>query len=106
MNNPYIPNSASIPNILFDYWMEILTPAEFKVVMCIARKTYKKCSHIDLISLKEIEKMTNLSRSGIIKNINNLMKLGLISKIKIINSDGNDTANLYEINTCLGDSNE
>ena len=57
--NNYIPNTSAIPNVLFDYWMEKLSPAEFKVLLCIARKTYGWHKDNDLISIKQIEKMTD-----------------------------------------------
>jgi len=98
MTNPYVPNTASIPNILFDYWMNRLTPAEFKVLMCIARKTYGWGKAHDLISIKQIENMTGLHRSGIIKNIEKLVELGLVNKIKSKTSDGDDAPNRFEIN--------
>lgn len=98
MNNNYIPNTSAIPNILFDYWMLILSPAEFKVLMCIARKTYGWHKNNDLISLKQIEKMTGLHRSGIVKNVDALVERGLLNKIKSKTSDGDDAPNRYEIN--------
>lgn len=98
MSNNYIPNSSAIPNVLFDYWMVILSPAEFKVLMCIARKTYGWHKNTDLISLKQIEKMTGLHRSGIIKNVESLVERGLLNKVKSKTSDGDDAPNRYEIN--------
>lgn len=97
MNN-YIPNTSAIPNILFDYWMNVLTPAEFKVLMCIARKTYGCHKDCELISLKKIEKMTGLHKSGIIKNIDRLMDAGLLNKFKPKTSNGDDVPNKYGIN--------
>lgn len=97
-NNNYIPNTSSIPNILFDYWMNRLSPAQFKVLMCVARKTYGWHKHNDLISIKQIETMTGLHRSGIIKNIDSLIEIGLINKIKSKTPDGDDAPNRYEIN--------
>ncbi|MFI0477760.1 MAG: replication protein [Candidatus Rhabdochlamydia sp.] len=106
MNN-YIPNTSSIPNILFDYWMNILTPAEFKVLMCIARKTYGWHKDVDRISISQIEKMTGLSRKGITKNLDSLLQYGLINKIKSKTVDGDDAANQYEINVnCMGGGSE
>jgi phage replication O-like protein O len=98
MSNNYIPNTSAIPNVLFDYWMGILTPAEFKVLMCIARKTYGWHKVSDLISLKQIEKITGLHRSGIIKNVDSLVGRGLLNKIKSKTTDGDDAPNMYEIN--------
>jgi len=103
----YIPNTSSIPNILFDYWMNILTPAEFKVLMCIARKTYGWHKTNDRISISQIEKMTGLSRKGISKNIEALIEHGLVTKIKSKTSDGDDAANQYEIDVnCMGGGSE
>lgn len=98
MNNAYIPNTSAIPNILIDYWMPKLSPAEFKVLMCIARKTYGWHKAIDRISLRQIEEATGLSRKGITQNLQRLEELSLVSKIKSKTSDGDDAANQYEIN--------
>ncbi len=98
MHNNYIPNTSSIPNILFDYWMTRLSPAEFKVLMCIARKTYGWNKSRDLISIKQIEGMTGLHRSGIIKNVDKLVEIGLVNKVKSKTSDGDDAPNRFEIN--------
>lgn len=98
INSAYVPNTSAIPNILFDYWMHILTPAEFKVLMCIARKTYGWHKSYDRISLKQIENMTGLGKSGIVNNVEALIEHGLVSKLKSKTSDGDDAPNQYEIN--------
>lgn len=100
MNNPYKPNTAPIPNILFDYWMAKLTPGEFKVLMAIARKTYGWHKVRDRISLKQITDLTGLHRTGVIKALDNLIDCGLILKFKRKDDfDGGDLPNEYEINT-------
>ena len=98
MGNHYIPNTAAIPNVLFDYWMNKLSPAEFKVLMCIARKTYGFHKGVDRISLAQIRKMTGLSVKGIIQNIETLIGHKLVNKLKSKTADGDDAANQYEIN--------
>lgn len=98
MSNPYIPNTASIPNILFDYWMQRLSPGDFKVLMCIARKTYGWNKANDLISLRQIHEMTNLHKSSVIRSVDILVDLGLVTKIKSKTLDGDDAPNRYEIN--------
>lgn len=98
MNNNYVPNITSIPNILFDYWMNVLSPAEFKVLMCISRKTYGWGKTSDSISVSQLEKMTGLSGRGIIKNIQVLMDYGLVTKIESQTADGDAAPNQYEIN--------
>ena len=107
MSNPFIPNTSAIPNILFDVWMNKLSPAEFKVLMCVARKTYGWHKHIDTISLQQIENCTGLSRKGVIKTIEALIGHGLIIKIKSKTSYGDDAPNQYEINVnCMGGGSE
>lgn len=77
---PMLP-STIMPNELFDYWMRKLSPAEFKVLMCIARKAFDNDKEFVGISLSQIEESTGLSRRGITKNINVLVSYGLIKKI-------------------------
>jgi len=98
MNNNYVPNTSSIPNIIFDYWMCRLKPAEFKVLLCICRKTYGFHKNFDLISIKQIEKMTGLSRQGIFTAVEVLVEYDLVIKVKSKTSDGDDAPNRYEIN--------
>jgi phage replication O-like protein O len=93
------PNYTQIPNVIFDYWMTRLTPAEFKVLLCICRKIFGWHKYKDLISLRQIEQMTGLAKSSIVKNIETLIELGLINKIKSKDEfDGSDAPNQYEIN--------
>jgi phage replication O-like protein O len=96
-NNPYLPNTASIPNILFDYWMAKLSPGEFKVLMAIARKTYGWHKQKDRISLRQLTEMTGLHKSGVIKATESLIEVGLVTKIKSKGEYG-DEPNQYEIN--------
>lgn len=93
------PNYTQIPNVIFDYWMSVLTPAEFKVLLCICRKTFGWQKKRDRISLRQIEKMTGLGKSSIIKNVEKLIELSLVIKIKSKDEfDGSDAPNQYEIN--------
>ena len=82
MNNNYIPNTSSIPNILFDYWMDKLSPAEFKVLMCVARKACEWNKSSNSISIDQIQEMTRLSRNKVIKSVKNLVDHGLINQIE------------------------
>lgn len=92
------PNYTQVPNILFDYWMDKLSPGEWKVICCIARKTFGWGKEIDTISLKQIEKMTHLHRSSVIRGIETLIDYGLVIKIKSKTTDGDDAPNQYKIN--------
>lgn len=106
VNNPnliYEQNYTQIPNVVFDYWMGVLSPAEFKVLCCICRKIFGWHKSEDKISLKQIEKMTFLSRPGIIKAINKLIEAQLVIKISTYTEDGDQAANLYSISVnCIG----
>lgn len=88
------PNNTQIPNIIFDYWMNLLTGAEYKVLMCICRKTFGWPKAIKSVSLLQIQEMTSLSRSTIIKSIDTLIEFLLVTKIE----SGLDELNSYEIN--------
>ncbi len=102
-NNLYTPNTSPIPNILFDYWMAKLTPAEFKVLMAIARKTYGWHKQKDRISLRQLTELTGLHKSGVIKATEKLLELNLVIKFKFKDEfDGSDAPNQYEINTDFG----
>lgn len=96
MSLPHI-NSTQIPNIIFDYWMAILTPGEFKVLLCICRKTYGWHKARDSISLSQIVKMTGLSRKGVQKIIPALEAHGLIQKDHSKAEEGDSNPNWYEI---------
>ena len=103
LNLIYEQNYTQIPNVIFDYWMEVLTPAEFKVLCCIARKIFGWHKSQDKISLKQIQKMTCLSRQGVIKAISKLIEYQLVMKISSFTEDGDQAANLYTIHVhCIG----
>jgi phage replication O-like protein O len=92
------PNFTQIPNVIFDYWLQVLTPAEFKVLLCICRKTFGWHKIKDKISLTQIEKLTGLCRSSIVKNVEKLIEYDLVIKHKSKDEfDGSDAPNQYEI---------
>lgn len=98
----FAPNTTQVPNVIFDYWMSRLSPAEFKVLLCICRKTFGWHKMRDSISLSQIEKATGLSHFGVSKIINSLVDLKLIIKVNTKNSDNIYETNQYEINVlCL-----
>ena len=96
MNNIHAPNFTQIPNVVFDYWMNVLSPAEFKVLLCLCRKTFGYHKLSDLVSLSQIEELTGLSRKGIIKNIKSLINHNLIKKTK---SKSESKKGVYETNS-------
>lgn len=93
----FSPNTSQIPNVIFDYWMGILSPSEFKVLMCICRKTFGWHKDSDRISRAQIVKMTGLSRDNVRKSLSMLEEIGLIKKFEQFNSQGDNDPNLYEI---------
>ena len=104
MSSSFHPNFTQTPNILFDEWMRLLTPAEFKVLMCISRKTYGWHRGSDQISLSQIELVTGLSRRGVCESIKALVSHGLIRKVST--TQGWNEANTYTINCIKPDSEE
>jgi phage replication O-like protein O len=92
------PNVTYVPNIIFDYWLNRLSPAEFKVLLAICRKTFGWHKVQDKISLTQLEKLTGLSRKGIEKSLKILEKHGLIEKEKSKCPHGGNGVNKYVIN--------
>lgn len=95
--NVSLPDSTSIPNIIFDEFMKELSHAEFKLLICILRKTYGIGKTRAPISLYEMERMTTLSRSGLSGCLNSLVHRGFILKFKSKTPEGNNAINEYEI---------
>jgi hypothetical protein len=95
----YIMYSTKIPNIFFDYWMKKLNNSAYKIVMAIGHQTYGWHKPIVSISIKQLEKITGLGRSTIIHNLNELVQLGLVLKIKSISDQGDPATNEYKL--CL-----
>lgn len=86
------PNYTAVPNSVLDYWLEKLSPAEFKVMICLFRANRR-------VSRQEIEKMTGLSKETIRKNvIPNLNEQGLLIKHEQKSEHGDFDSTLYEIN--------
>jgi len=72
-----IPNTTQIPNVLMDEVMRTLSTAALKVLFAICRYTYGYGKQSDSISLRQLEEMTGLSRSGVVrcrKQLGNLIK--------------------------------
>jgi len=75
------PKMVSLPSIFFDYWMNRIPFSEFKILMCIAYKTYNFSFSEEAvgISSSEMVKYTGLSRSTI-----KIARDGLASKRMLI----------------------
>jgi len=91
------PNYTQVPNCFFDYWMAQLSHAEFKVLMCVARKTFGWHKTSDGISLSQIVKMTGTSKQGAINAINIIISKGLIEKTRNASKEHGYEATGYRI---------
>lgn len=92
------PNYTQIPNIFIDYWMHVLSPAQFKVLICISRKTFGWNKSKDKISLRQIISLTSLSKKGVIECLKVLEGNNLITILKAKTDKGDFATNQYEIN--------
>ena len=93
-----INNFTKIPNVIFDYWMQILSPPEFKVFMYIWRRIHGWQKQEDSISLRQFMKTTQLTMPTIIKCISMLVDKGLINQIKSKSQDGDNATSNYSVN--------
>jgi len=88
------PNHTQVPNIYLDMYMADLTGAEWKCLCYIARRTFGFQKRTDSIATSQFEngirdskgnildKGTGLTNKPIIKALDNLVNLGLISVVK------------------------
>lgn len=72
------PNYTQIPNIIFDYWMAVLKPAAFIILVCMCRKIYGWHKTSDRISKAQLIKVTGLSKNTIADAIKELERHGLL----------------------------
>lgn len=75
------PNFTQIPNEILDK-MADMTPAEFKVLMAICRKTFGWQKERDVISLSQLEELTGLSRTAVQAGIMAAIKRGMLERTK------------------------
>jgi phage replication O-like protein O len=73
-------NYTKIPNVLIDKYMPLLRPAEFVVLIAIARKTVGWHKKSDMVAISTIILMTGLSKNSVKKSLKNLKTLGIISQ--------------------------
>lgn len=92
------PNTTQIPNIILDEWMSELTPAEFKVIMLIARQTYGWHKESDRISYSQLIEKTGYGADTITVAVKALRKSG---RIVVTDSEGTQ---LHTVEECRGKS--
>lgn len=95
MSIPF-PNYTQVPNIIMDQYLTILTGLELKILLIICRKTLGWHKLSDRISLSQLEKLTESSRSQIIESIKTLLEKNLIKK-DIVGDKGSQQV-WYELN--------
>jgi len=91
------PNYTQTPNVFFDDWMKILSPGEFKVLMCINRKTFGWHKTEDSISLSQIVEMSGLSKSGVVRSLSALESRKLIERERKRSKMHGNEATMYKI---------
>lgn len=76
------PNFTQTPNILFDDLMADMKEGELRVALAIIRKTFGWHKDREVISLSQLEKMTGMSRQGVLNGIDDLIERGLVKRQK------------------------
>jgi phage replication O-like protein O len=89
-----IPNTTQVPNVLLDVVMPAIKNASLRVLLAVARKTYGYQKSADDISLTQLQKLTGLSRQGVVNGISGLGNLLGIE-------NGDDGMNRYRLNVDL-----
>ncbi len=94
------PNFTMTPNIIYDYWLKILSPYEFCVLSFMCRKIFgfHKQREGDRMSLSQIAAGTGQARSSVVGHIKRLIEHGLVIRFKGKTDKGDDDTNLFTIN--------
>ena len=92
MSKLLIPNTCQVPNVIFDEVMRRISDPALRVLLAIVRKTYGFQKHSDTVSLTQLQKITGLSRQGV---VNGIRALGSLLKI---NKRGGLEGNEYSLN--------
>lgn len=72
------PNHTQTPNELFDIHMTDMGECELKVALAIIRKTLGYHKKSDPISLTQLQKLTGLSRQGVIDGADKAISRGIV----------------------------
>lgn len=112
------PNYTQIPNVIFDYWMPLLSAAEFKILLVICRKTFGWHRSSESISKNRLCFISGMSKNTVQTAIEGLESRGLLIKKQTTTEYGpqpnlyyldidKPTAELYEdIDQNLGEGRE
>ncbi len=85
------------PNRLLDEYPAHLSGAEFKVLMCIVRRTYGWGKTSDAIPRKYIAEICGIDSKTVTSAIKGLEAHGIISTRRSKDSERGDLTNVYEI---------
>lgn len=75
-----VPKHTQTPNELFDEWLPEMSNTELRVTLVVIRKTLGWHKPQDEISLTQFQKLTGLSRNGVISGIDAAIKRGTIKE--------------------------
>jgi phage replication O-like protein O len=75
------PNYTQVPNILLDEHIQQMSDAELRVTLAIVRKTIGWQKRRDKISITQLEKLTGMSRQGVLNGVSSGLIRGTISRI-------------------------
>lgn len=104
------PRYTQVPDEAFDVLMARLTPAEFKVMMYIIRRTFGFKKDADAISLQQLvsgirtrdgrvlDSGTGLSKSGVVKAIRGLLRKNVIKVVRRQRGPHTYDPTLYALN--------
>lgn len=79
MSRLLIPNTTQVPNVLLDRLMPALKSTSLRVVLAVVRFTYGFQKQADKISLTQLQRITGLSRQGVVDGV---AALGSLLSIK------------------------
>lgn len=91
MSKLLIPNTTQTPNVYLDVVMPRIKNASLRVMLAVVRKTYGFGKQADAISITQLQKLTGLSRQGV---VNGIAGLGPLVNIEM----GSDGINVYSLN--------
>ncbi|MBM3475568.1 MAG: replication protein [Armatimonadetes bacterium] len=103
------PRYTQVPDEAFDELMGALTPAEFKVMMYVIRRTFGFKKDSDAISLSQIvsgvrtmdgrvlDRGTGLSKSGAVKAIKGLLEKQVVVTVRRTSANHGHEATVYQL---------
>jgi hypothetical protein len=110
MNRELVPHFTQTPDVCFDFWMPLLTGAEWKVVSYVIRKTYGWGKVADAIPCSQIragqrrkdgtrvDMGTGLGPTQIWEALRVLCEAGLLLKQNRFRPDGGNDGTAYALN--------